>query len=331
VLRTALNLAPDDADLGYTQALLQLRHGNFAEGWNGFELRRRKDTFIGRYRKFPFPEWDGAPLEGKTILVYPEQGLGDEIMYGSCIPELASRAARVVVECNHKLGELFARSFPRCTVAPRLRTLANDWVTRLDPQPDYQVPVGSLPGHFRRRLEQFPRHSGFLKADPSKVEKWRARLGSGRNLGLSSQGGDGHTGKARRSFSLEQLLPVLTLPGLQFVNLQYTDVRAELQNLESGHGIRVHHWQEAIDDYDETAALVCALDSVLTVCTALVHLTGALGRPALVMVPFGSDWRYGATGEAMPWYPSVRLLRQEKIGDWASVLQKVVARLNERR
>ncbi len=331
VLRTALNLAPDDADLGYNQALLQLRHGNFAEGWNGFELRRRKDAFIGRYRKFPFPEWDGAPLEGKTILVYPEQGLGDEIMYGSCIPELASRAAHVVVECDHKLGELFSRSFPLCTVAPRLRTLANDWVTRLDPQPDYQMPVGSLPGHFRRRPEQFPPHSGFLKADPSKVEKWRARLGSGRNIGLSWQGGVGHTGKARRSFSLEQLLPVLTLPGLQFVNLQYTDVRAELQNLESGHGIRVHHWQEAIDDYDETAALVCALDSVLTVCTALVHLTGALGRPALVMVPFGSDWRYGATGEAMPWYPSVRLLRQEKIGDWASVLQKVVARLNERR
>ena len=334
VLRTALNLAPDDADLGYNQALLQLRHGNFAEGWNGFELRRRKDTFIGRYRKFPFPEWDGAPLEGKTILVYPEQGLGDEIMYGSCIPELAARAAHVVIECNHKLGELFARSFPLCTVAPRLRTLANDWVTRLDPQPDYQAAVGSLPGHFRRRLEEFPRHSGFLKADPSKVEAWRGRLaalGPGPKIGLSWQGGVGHTGKARRSLTLEQLLPVLTLPGLQFVDLQYTDVRAELQNLESSHGLRVHHWQQAIDDYDETAALVCALDRVLTVCTALVHLTGALGRPALVMVPFGSDWRYGAAGEAMPWYPSVRLLRQEKIGDWTSVLREVVARLNERR
>jgi tetratricopeptide (TPR) repeat protein len=334
MLHSAVKLAPDDVDLGYTQGLLQLRHGNFAAGWNGFELRRRKDNFIGRYRKFPFPEWNGAPLEGKTILVYPEQGLGDEIMYGSCIPELASRAAHVVVECDHKLGELFARSFPRCTVAPRLRTLANDWVTRLDPSPDYQMPVGSLPGHFRRRLEQFPRHSGFLKPDPSKVEEWRERLatlGPGPKIGLSWQGGIGHTGKARRSLSLEQLLPVLTLPGVQFVNLQYTDARAELQNLESNHGLRVHHWQQAIDDYDETAALVCALDSVLTVCTALVHLTGALGRPALVMVPFGSDWRYGARGEAMPWYPSVRLLRQEKIGDWIGVLERVVARLNERR
>jgi hypothetical protein len=89
----------------------------------------------------------------------------------------------------------------------------------------------------------------------------------------------------------------------------------------------IHHWQEAIDDYDETAALVCALDKVLTVCTAIVHLTGSLGRPALVMVPFGSDWRYGASGERMHWYPSVRLVRQRRMGDWRDVLEEVAASL----
>jgi hypothetical protein len=97
-------------------------------------------------------------------------------------------------------------------------------------------------------------------------------------------------------------------------------VQAEINDLRARHGIVVEHWQDAIDDYDETAALVCALDKVLTVCTAIVHLTGALGRPAVVMVPFASDWRYGAEGDQMLWYPSVRLVRQSVIGDWAGVL-----------
>ena len=147
--------------------------------------------------------------------------------------------------------------------------------------------------------------------------------GPGKKIGLSWRGGVGLTGKKRRSFSLSELQPVLSLPGVHWVNLQYTDVREEIETSP----VRVHHWQEAIDDYDQTAALVCALDGVLTVCTALVHLTGGLGRPALVMVPFGADWRYGATGERMVWYPSVRLLRQRRVGDWTDVLEEVSRRI----
>ena len=322
----ALQVAPDDADIGYNLAICRLRHARFAEGWKGFELRRRRENFIGRYRKFPFAEWQGEPLDGKTILVYPEQGLGDEIMYGSCIPELIARARHVAIECDHKLGVLFARSFPRCAVTARLRTMANDWVNHLEPRPDYQVPMASLPGHFRRRVEDFPQHSGYLAPDEGKVAAWKRRLdalGPGPKLGLSWQGGVGHTGRARRSLTLEQLLPLLRLAGVHFVSLQYTEVGDEIRALAARHGITVHHWQGAIDVYDETAALVCALDRVVTVCTALVHLTGALGRPAIVMVPFGSDWRYGAQGERMPWYPSVRLIRQRAIGDWPPVIEAV--------
>jgi len=322
----ALQAAPDDADIGYNLAICRLRHARFAEGWKGFELRRRKENFIGRYRKFPFAEWQGEPLDGKTILVYPEQGLGDEIMYGSCLPELIARARHVAIECDHKLGALFARSFPRCTVTARLRTMANDWVNHLEPRPDYQMPMASLPGHFRRRVEDFPRHGGYLAPDEGKVAAWKRRLealGPGPKVGLSWQGGVGHTGRARRSLTLEQLLPLLRLAGVHFVSLQYTEVDDEIRALAARHGITVHHWQGAIDVYDETAALVCALDRVVTVCTALVHLTGALGRPAIVMVPFGSDWRYGAQGERMPWYPSVRLVRQRAIGDWPPVIESV--------
>jgi tetratricopeptide (TPR) repeat protein len=326
LLRKALELAPHDDHVHYNIGLFHLKHGEFAQGWDRYEHRRNFEGFVGRHRRVPLPHWDGAPLADRTLLVLPEQGLGDEIMFGSCLPDVMRKARHVVLECDPKLEAIFQRSFPQCTVVSRQRTQANDWVTRIDPKPELQVAAGSLAKYFRRSIAEFPANGAFLKAAPGSVAAWRAkleRLGPGRKIGLSWQGGVGYTGKTRRSLSLEQLLPVLRLPEIQFVNLQYTDVKDEMRQLESRHGVKVHHWQEALDDYDQTAALVCALDGVLTVCTALVHLTGALGRPALVMVPFGADWRYGASGERMAWYPSVRLLRQRRVGEWDDVFKEV--------
>jgi tetratricopeptide (TPR) repeat protein len=331
LLRKALALAPEDDHVHYNIGLFHLKHGEYAQGWDGYEHRRNFESFIGRHRRFPLPEWDGAPFEGRTLLVLPEQGLGDEIMFGSCIPDVIQRARHVYLECDPKLEAIFRRSFPQATVVSRQRTLANDWVTRLEPRPEFQLAAGSLAKQFRRSPADFPQHQGFLKADSDSIAAWRAKLealGPGLKIGLSWQGGVGYTGKTRRSLSLEQLLPVLRLPGVHFINLQYTDVRDETNALRQSHGIDVHHWQEAIDDYDQTAALVCALDGVLTVCTAIVHLTGALGRPALVMVPFGADWRYGASGERMIWYPSVRLLRQQRVAEWNDVLHEVSRRFS---
>jgi len=330
LLQEAARLAPADENTKYNIGLHHLKHGEYAAGWDGYESRRNFENFVGKHRRIPIPEWDGGALAGRTLLVLPEQGLGDEIMFGSCVPEVAAQAKHVVIECDAKLEALFQRSFAPCTVLSRQRTLANDWVERLDPRPEVFVSAGSLACRLRRSAAAFPQHHGFLKADAAKVAAWRERLdalGPGRKIGLSWQGGVGFTGRKRRSLTLEELLPLLRLPGLHFVSLQYTEVREEVRALEARHGVRVHHWQEAIDDYDHTAALVCALDSVLTVCTAIVHLSGALGRPALVMVPFGPDWRYGASGERMDWYPTVRLLRQARVGDWTEVLGEVSRRL----
>jgi tetratricopeptide (TPR) repeat protein len=330
LLEKALALAPDDDHVRYNIGLQRLKYHDFAAGWDGYEYRRNFDSFIGRYRQVPLPEWDGAPLEGRTVLVLPEQGLGDEIMFGSCVPEVLARARHVYLECDAKLEAIFRRSFPGGHVISRQRTLANDWVTRLEPRPELQIHAGSLARRFRRSLADFPQQP-FLKPDAARVSQWRERLaalGPGRKIGLSWRGGVGYTGKTRRSIPLEQLLPVLRIPGLQFVNLQYTDVREEIKTVAARHGVTVHHWQEAIDDYDQTAALVCAVDQVLTVCTAIVHLTGSMGKPALVMVPYGADWRYGGEGERMAWYPTVRLVRQSRIGDWSDVLAEVGRRLS---
>ncbi|HYL88124.1 MAG TPA: tetratricopeptide repeat protein [Burkholderiales bacterium] len=329
--RRALSLEPGQAMAHQNLGLALLKGGTYGEGWDHFEWRTQSEELVSVYRRFPFPEWDGSDLTGKTILVYAEQGLGDEIMFASCLPELERVAGRVVLECEPRLGPLFARSFPRCRVFARERTEANAWARSLEPSPDFQIPIGSLPRRFRRQREDFPRHQGYLKADAGKLERWRSRLaslGNGRKLGLAWRGGLLKTGKMRRSLGSAELGPLLKRKDAVFVSLQYGDVRDEIAGFERAYGIQVLHAQEAIDDYDECAALVCALDGVVSVCTAVVHLTGALGRPCLVMAPYSPEWRYGMSGDAMPWYPSVRVLRQRAPGEWAPVIADVLAALD---
>jgi hypothetical protein len=182
--------------------------------------------------------------------------------------------------------------------------------------------MASLARHLRRSRADFPAHAGYLRPDRLKLERWRTRLealGPGRKMGVSWRGGLLKTGRARRSLELGELAALLKLEGVRFFSLQYGNVGDELAMLERLHGVRVVHFPEAMEDYDEAAALIGALGGVLSVCTSVVHLSGALGRPALVMAPHSAEWRYGHSGEEMPWYPSVRILRQPRPGDWAPV------------
>jgi hypothetical protein len=255
-----------------------------------------------------------------------EQGLGDEIMYASMLPQLVAQARRCIVECDPRLLALLGRSFPEATF---FGTVPGSRLPPSIPRSsiDLAIEAGSLAGYLRRDLADFPRQDGYLRADEAKVARWRGRLaalGPGRWIGLSWTGGVRKTRRALRSLALEQLLPLLRQPGLRFVSLQYTpDAPAALAELRARHGIDIPHWQEAIDDYDETAALVCALERTVSVCTSLVHLCGALGRPAWVMAPLAPEWRYGMTGETMPWYSSVRIFRQAAYGDWQPVIERI--------
>jgi tetratricopeptide (TPR) repeat protein len=320
--------APEDHELRLMRAVARLKRGDFAAGWDEYEARFASP--LATRRPYAFPAWGGGAPSAGALLVYGEQGLGDQIMFASCLPELRTRVPDCVVECNPQLGRLFQRSFPWARVV----TTAQD-----DPAPTWlsgrgsahaeigaQVPIGSLPRWFRRSAADFPRHAGFLRADPGRAQAWRSRLagcGAGPRIGVSWRGGTATSRRGLRSLELAQLAPVLAGVPATWVSLQYTDCRAEIAAVARRHGVTLHHWQEAIDDYDETAALVAALDAVVTVCTALVHLGGGLGQRTLVMVPYAAEWRYGAAGEAMPWYPSVRLLRQRAPGGWADLLERV--------
>lgn len=327
----ALELCPEMPAAQVNRALARLTLGDFATGWPEYEARRK--VHLSLQRPFPHPEWDGAPLVGRTVLVYAEQGLGDEIMFASCLTEIITQAGHCVIECHRKLENLYTRSFPGATVTGADQASTDlSWLERA-PAADCRIAVGSLPLHLRRSWEDFPSHAGYLKADDGRVAFWRGRLaqlGPGLKVGLSWRGGTPDTIRINRSLSLADLLPLLRVGGTHFVSLQYTDCEAEISALQAAHGVQVLHWQEAIDDYDETAALVTALDLVVTVQTAVAHLSGALHKPVWVMVSAAPGWRYLRSGETLPWYPSMRLFRQDVLGEWIPVIERVACELQAR-
>lgn len=325
----ALDLQPDYSTARLDRALARLLKGDYGGGWEDYEARRSSEDFPRRTAIFP--EWDGTSLEGRSVLVYCEQGIGDEIMFASCLPALMRSARECIIECEPRLARLFQRSFPGATVYPAVadRVLPDDISDRAV---DFEIPIGSLPRIFLPEPAAFPRHSGYLRADSARVEHWRQRLGEsgqGLRIGISWTGGVEKTRRSLRSIALERWLPILRVPGVSFVSLQYTpDAGTAIQALGTERGIAIQHWQQAINDFDETAALVSALDLVISVCTAVVHLGGALGQRVWVMTPYAPEWRYGMAGEGMPWYPSVKVIRQPSAGDWDTVISSVAAELS---
>jgi tetratricopeptide (TPR) repeat protein len=322
---TLLARHPDmhEARLNRSFALLKL--GRFDMAWADYEARKFS---LGNYvpRALPFPEWNGEAFNEGKLLIYAEQGLGDQIMFGSCVADALAHAGGCLVECAPPLIKLFTRSFANAMViaqqpddAGLVRTARAAGVTR-------QVAIGSLPSRFRRRRSDFPALGGYLRADAARTDYWKNRLaalGPGLKVGISWAGGAPSTGGAARSTQLADWQPVLRQAHCHFVNLQYGNAAAELGDFSRAHGVSIHDWRDAIEDYDETAALVTALDLVITVQTALVHLAGALGKPTWVVLQTPCEWRYGEVAETMPWYSSVRLFRQPQPGDWRSVMARI--------
>lgn len=328
--RRALKVLPTYPDALFHQGMLNLMRGRYRDGWAGFEYRFKIPRGTKRRAE---PRWNGTSLRGRTLHVLREQGLGDDIMYSSCYPQLIADAKHCVIECEPRLEKLFRRSFPQAEFVPIVdNAIKSEVLERKDV--DARIFSASVPGYLRNSLRDFPEHQGYLFADPARAAYWRgqlARLGPGLKVGLSWRGGTVYTHRNRRTLLLETLQPLLAIPGVHWVNLQYGERAGEIAAFSAAHGIAITDWPEAIDgDYDETAALVDGLDLVVSVCTSVIHLTGALGREARVMVPFAPEWRYGLEGDRMPWYPGVHLHRQVDPQDWSSVIAEVAAALKAR-
>ncbi len=325
----AVTLQPTNAEGYLLRSFCHLLLQNFEAGWRDNERRWEVGEFLRTVgaetatpalRERVMANLSVDDVTGRDILLVGEQGVGDVIMFASILPDLLAVARRVALVCDHRLRGLFAESFP---------ALELPHTPVVDPRA-FAVVIGaaSLGRLFRNRIEDFP-GAPYLKPSDQAVAKWAQRLGpsSGkRRIGLSWRGGIARTGQNARSLKLDQLGPVLTLPECEFVSLQYGDVTEELAaiNASLASPIRAFPARD-IDDFDDIAGLVLNLDLVVSVQTAVVHLTGALGAPGLAMLPVTPEWRYGAEADTMPWYRSVRLIRQATGGDWAPVLEAVAA------
>lgn len=324
----AIKRNPEFRSARHNLGLAYLQNQNWKEGWEAFEASvgfnvDRKERVYGDEER-----WDGA--KGKVVVAYGEQGLGDEISFASCIPDLIRGCKEAVIECDERLEGLFKRSFPAAHVYGTRFKDVIDWADRH--HLEGRVAFGSLPKHYRNRTEDFP-GTPYLVADPERRIQWRAlldSLGPKPKIGISWQGGSNKTGKARRSVSLEALLPVLRQDAT-FISVQYKNADEEIRQLEEKHGIKVHHWPRAVEakDYDETASMVAELDCVVSVTTAVIHLAGALGVPCIVLTPKNPRWFYGLQGESVPWYKSVEMIRQKKANDWLDPINEAAVRLRK--
>jgi tetratricopeptide (TPR) repeat protein len=333
-LDAALSVSPDHAQAHWNKSLAYLENGDYERGWPEYDWGITAHVRVDRnYTKVPLPFWKGE--KGARVVVYGEQGIGDEILFASMLPELIADCELVVFECHRKLHKLFANSFPSIDIYPTREDEIITWPTKSDGSSRYnfthKIAIGSLGRFYRNKLEDFP-GAPFLQPTPASELHWNeilAKLPSGPRIGISWIGGHKKTRIEVRSIELERLLPIVS-QNAQFISLQYTPQEDEIAAFEKKHGIKIHQFPEATYSaiYDDKAGLVANLDLVITVCTSLVHLAGSMGVPVWVMTPSRPAWRYRLDLDTMPWYNSALLFRQASGSlEWQPVIDEVAASL----
>jgi tetratricopeptide (TPR) repeat protein len=313
-------LDPGNVAAPWNKSLLCLGLGRFQEGWALYRHRWGGAKGLDP-RPYPQPAWDGGRLDG-PLLVWGEQGLGDEILHAGILPEVMARTSPIVFEAEPRLVPLFRRSFPTIKVIELRPELYEGPVAA-------QVPLGELGRFFRDGWQSFPkRERGYLVADEARATALRERLTHGGRavIGLSwiSKAPTGGEAKSARLADFEVLL---RRPGYRFVDLQYGDTRTEREGVERDFGAEVEHLADIdnTNDLDGLAALTSACDAVVTVSNTTAHLAGALGRPTWVMVPYGQAriWYWFRDKDRSPWYPRVRVLRQARAQPWSDLIEVI--------
>jgi tetratricopeptide (TPR) repeat protein len=313
---------PHDAFAHWNKALASLYRGDFETGWREHEWRWAKPDFAANRRNYPQPQWRGeSDPNGKAILVFSEQGLGDSIQFCRYATMLADAGATVFVEVQPALKPLLARLPGASQVFARGEAL---------PAFDLQCPLMSLPLAFSTTLETVPGKVPYLGPSPTKSAEWQARLGARTKprIGLAWSGSPTHKNDRNRSIALPRLAQIAGDPRFDFHILQKDIQERDRAALVMLPNLKVH--SDSLVDFDDTAALIAEMDLVISVDTFAAHLAGAMAKSAWVMLPFASDWRWMMSREDSPWYPTLRLFRQASLGDWDGVLNRVRAELDKR-
>ena len=327
----ALLLKPDLAEAHFHMAILLLACGQLEEGWVHYDYRHH----LTSRHDFPCPHWAGEALGGKSILIWGEQGIGDELLFAGMYSEIAAQAGRCVIECAGRLVPLFSRSFPGTQVVAKTYPLPPATLEGFD----YQCAAGSLARWLRPSLDCFPDYRqqqvpGYLVADIERVAHWKKRLdaiGTGTKVGVGWTSGDKSAKSLMCCTRLDQWGPIFGVNNVEFINLQYTDCREEIEAAEKQFGIKIHRWDD-IDlknDLDEVAALTTALDAVVSISSAVAVMAGALGKPVLTLNLRNSSagWMHLGT-DHMPWFPSMKLVHREWNEGWDGALDAVAQELS---
>ncbi len=315
VLRSFLERMPDEPDLHWNLALILLQAGRFAEGWVDYEWRWKMPTFAPFVRDFGRPLWQGEDLAGRSLLVHAEQGFGDAIQFSRFIPRLADRGARVVFECRQGLARLFSVLDPRVEIVPLGQPL---------PGTDLHLPMMSLPHRLGLTLAEVAPDRPYLSVPAVAADFSDVAAAAGLKVGIVWAGGESRRDNRVRSCRAADFQPLLAVPGCRFYALQVGPQAGQVADLGDG----VTDLSPRLGDFADTAAAIAALDLLISVDTGVVHLAGALGKPAWVLLSRPSNgflWML-ERGDS-PWYPAAKLFRQTVGGDWGGLLRRVAADL----
>jgi tetratricopeptide (TPR) repeat protein/ADP-heptose:LPS heptosyltransferase len=320
-LTQSLRLKPNYPEARWHQALTWLQQGDMERGWPEYEWRWKRRR--ARPRRFEQPLWDGSSLNGKTILLWCEQGLGDNLQFIRYAGSVKARSGRVLVECPEKLASLFATCDGVDQVVPERMDL---------PSFDVQMPLLSLPGIFKTTPHTVPCEVPYFRADPERVERWRQLLASGgegiapaalgkRKIGIVWQGNPKHRWDRHRSFALEHFNGLARRDDVQLYSLQKGASQERIDAFARRFGLI--DLGNRFQDFADTAAAIRNLDLVITCDSAPAHLAGALGIPVWTALATMSDWRWLLQRDDSPWYPTMRLFRQRRLGDWSEVFDRI--------
>jgi tetratricopeptide (TPR) repeat protein len=308
----AIAIDTNFADAHSNLALSLLTLGQLSRGFAEYEWRWKRSGMTDARRGYRGRAWLGEfPLAQRTILLAAEQGLGDSIQFARYVPLLARSGAKVVLEVQPELKALLATVDGVASCHARGETL---------PAYDVYCPLGSLPLAFKTEPAMIPADIPYVRADDAYLAKWRPSVEAlpGKRVALTWAGHARHPNDRNRSIALEMLKPLLALEGISFISVQ-RDLRGDDAALLAWQK-NVTHIGDKLNDMADTAAVVALADLTVAVDTSVIHLAGAMGREAWVMLPFSPDWRWTLTGERSPWYPRTRLFRQPKPGDWPGVI-----------
>ena len=302
---------PDNAEPIANLGLIHLLQGDFEAGWAEYEARWR--VGVGDERAFSEKRWKGEPLDGARILIFAEQGLGDTIQFARYAPMIRACGGDVVLEVQPPLKKLLSQTDGTSCVMSRGEAL---------PEFTWQCPLMSVPLALGTRLDTIPAATPYIRVDAGRAEAWRSRLtGNAKRIGLAWAGSPAHPRNRLRSIPLELMIPLLRVKQACFYSLQFGEGVEQIKQLPRD--VPLFDFGEELKELTELAALVANLDLVITVDTAVAHLAGGIGKPVWILLGKGCDWRWLLEREDSPWYPSARLFRQAKVGDWTEMLSRV--------